>query len=52
MEKNIGTIDRIGRVIIALAIAELYSEGYTSGTARIFLLVLAGILFFTGLIGF
>lgn len=52
MKKNIGTIDRIGRVIIGLAIAELYRENYVSGTSGIIFLVIAGILALTGLIGF
>jgi len=40
MKQNMGTIDRVGRVIVALAIGVLYFTGQISGT----LAIVAGIL--------
>lgn len=48
--KNMGIIDRIIRVIVAILIAVLYFTGVVSGTLGIVLLVVAGILFLTSII--
>jgi len=52
MKKNMGSIDRILRVIIAAIVAVLYFSGAISGTLGIVLLVLAGIFILTGLVSF
>ena len=52
MKKNIGTTDRIARILIAVAIAALYFTNAISGILAIVLLVLAGIFILTGFIGF
>jgi hypothetical protein len=52
MKKNMGTADRIIRVIIAAIFVILYFTKVIAGTWGIVLLVLAGILLVTSLIGF
>lgn len=52
MKKNMGTADRIIRVIIAAIITTLYFTNVISGTLGIVLLVLAGIFVLTSLISF
>jgi len=48
--KNMGTVDRIVRVIIAALIAVLYFTEIITGTTAIVLLILAGIFVLTSLI--
>ncbi len=48
--KNMGTIDRIVRVILALAIGLLYFLNLISGTLAIVLLIAAGIFLLTSLV--
>jgi fatty acid desaturase len=52
MKKNMGSADRIIRVIIAAVIGVLYFTGIISGTVGIVLLVLAGVFVLTSLIRF
>jgi len=52
MRKNMGTADRIIRVILAVIIAVLYFTNVISGTVGIVLLVLAGIFVLTSLVSF
>jgi hypothetical protein len=52
MKKNMGTIDRIIRVILAVIVAVLYFTGQISGTAAIILGVFALIFVITSAIGF
>ncbi len=52
MKKNMGTADRIIRVIIAAIIAVLYFTGVISGILGVVLLVLAGVFVLTSLISF
>ncbi len=52
MKKNMGTADRIIRVIIAAIVGVLYFTGTITGTLGIVLLVLAGCFRFTSLISF
>ncbi len=52
MKKNMGSADRIIRVIIAAIVAVLYFTGTISGTLGIVLLVLAAVFVLTGLVGF
>lgn len=52
MKKNMGTIDKVIRIAIAIVIAALYFAGQISGTVAIIGLVLAGVFIVTSLIGF
>jgi hypothetical protein len=52
MKKNMGTADRIIRVIIAAIVAILYYTGTISGTLGIVLLLLAGIFVLTSIVSF
>lgn len=52
MTKNMGSADRIIRVIIAAIVSILYFTGTISGTLGIVLLVLAGVFVLTSLISF
>lgn len=52
MTKNMGTVDRIVRFIVAAAIAILYVSGVISGTLAIILGVLAVVFLATSIIGF
>lgn len=47
MKKNMGTIDRIIRIVIAGTIAALYFAGSIGGTLGIILLALAAVLALT-----
>jgi len=51
MVKNEASLDRVLRILIALIIVILYSINIVGGTLGIILLVVAGIMFFTGLLG-
>lgn len=50
MKKNMGSADRIIRVLIALVIATLYFMEIISGTVAIVLLVLAAVFVLTSLV--
>ena len=52
MKKNMGTADRIIRVILTAVIAVLYFTQVISGTLGIVLLIVAGIFLLTGIISF
>lgn len=52
MTKNMGSADRIIRVIIAAIVGVLYFTGTISGTLGIILLVLAGVFVLTSVISF
>lgn len=52
MKKNIGTKDKIIRVILAVIVAVLYFLHLISGTLAIILLIVAGILILTSIISF
>jgi hypothetical protein len=52
MKKNMGTIDRAIRVLLAIVIGILYLTGNISGTAAIILGILAVIFILTSVIGF
>lgn len=51
MKKNLGNMDRVLRVIIALAIVALYFAGAISGPVAIGLLVAGGIFVLTSIVG-
>ena len=50
MTKNMGTIDRVIRVIIALTVGVLYFMGLISGTVALILGVLAVVFVLTSLV--
>lgn len=52
MQKNMGSADRIIRIILAAVVAFLYYNKTITGTLGIVLLVLAGIFVLTSLISF
>ncbi len=52
MKKNMGTADRIIRIILAAVVGFLYYNGTITGTLGIVLLVLAGVFVLTSLISF
>ncbi len=52
MKKNVGSIDVIIRLLIAIVLTILYFNGIIAGTWGIVLLVVAGILLITSMIGF
>ena len=52
MKKNMGTIDKVIRILVAVIFAVLYLTHVVSGTLGIILLVLAGIFVLTSLLSF
>ena len=52
MKKNMGTIDKVVRVIAALVVASLYFTGLISGLLATVLFVIAAIFIGTSFIGF
>lgn len=52
MKANMGTADKLIRIIIAIVIAALYYKEIITGTVGIVLLVLAGVFVLTSLISF
>lgn len=51
MKKNVGTIDKVIRLIAAAIIAVLYFTHVINGTLGIVLLVIAGVLVLTSFVG-
>ncbi len=52
MTKNMGSMDKTIRIVIAAIVATLYFTGVVSGTLGIVLLVLAGVFVLTSLVSF
>lgn len=52
MKSNMGSIDKIIRILVAILIGVLYFTGQLSGTIAIILLVVAGIFILTSFVGF
>jgi hypothetical protein len=52
MKKNMGTIDRIIRILLAIVVFILYMTGGITGVAAIILGILAFVFIITSLIGF
>lgn len=52
MRKNMGSADKIIRIIVAIIIGVLYFTNVLTGTLGIVLLVLAGIFILTSVISF
>jgi hypothetical protein len=51
MKTNVGTIDKVIRIALAIVFAVLYFTGTVSGTRGIILLVLGGVFLLTSLMG-
>jgi uncharacterized membrane protein YtjA (UPF0391 family) len=51
MKKNMGTIDKVIRVIVAIVIGVLYFTGQITGTAAIILGILAVVFLLTSIVG-
>jgi len=52
MKQNMGSADRIIRVVLAVAVAVLYFTGLISGTVAIILGILAIVFLLTSVVGF
>lgn len=52
MKKNIGTTDKMIRIIVAIVLLALYFTGTISGTLAYVGIAVAGIFLLTGLINF
>jgi len=52
MAKNMGSVDRIIRAVLAVAVAVLYFTGIISGTVAIILGILAIVFLLTSSVGF
>ena len=52
MKKNMGTIDRAVRTLLALTVIVLYFTGMITGTAAVILGIFAAIFLATSILGF
>jgi hypothetical protein len=52
MKKNMGTVDKVIRVLVAVIILVLYFTHVVSGTLAVILLIIAGVFVVTSLLGF
>ena len=52
MKKNVGNIDRVVRIVLAIILGALYFTGTVTGTTGIILLVLGIVFLGTSLVGF
>lgn len=52
MKKNMGTIDKVLRILVAAVIAGLYFANIISGTVAIVLLIVAGAFIITSFMSF
>jgi len=52
MKKNMGSVDRIIRILLAVVVLVLYLTGQISGTAAIVLGIIAVIFVLTSAVGF
>ena len=52
MKKNMGTADKVVRILVAIIIAGLYFANQISGTAATILLIFAGVFILTSFMSF
>jgi hypothetical protein len=52
MKKNMGTIDRVIRILVAVVIIALYFMGEITGTAAIILMIFAAVFILTSFMSF
>lgn len=51
MKKNMGTVDRVVRIVAAIAVVALYLTGQISGTAAVVLGIFAAVFVATSVVG-
>ena len=51
MKKNMGTVDRVVRIVAAIAVVALYLTGQISGTAAVVLGIFAVVFVATSVVG-
>ncbi len=51
MKKNVGTIDRVIRLVVSVILAYLYFSDIVTGTLGIVVLIIAGVFTLTSLVG-
>jgi hypothetical protein len=52
MKKNMGLIDKVVRILVAIVVIALYFTNVISGVLAIILLIFAGVFILTSLLGF
>jgi len=52
MKKNMGTIDKVIRILVAVVVAVLFFTNVITGTLGIILLVLSAVLVLTSMVSF
>jgi hypothetical protein len=52
MKKNMGTVDKVIRILVAMVVVILYFTNVISGTLAIILLLLSGVFILTSFISF
>ena len=52
MKKNMGFIDKVVRILVAIVVIALYFTNVISGVLAIILLIFAGVFILTSLLGF
>jgi hypothetical protein len=52
MKKNIGTIDKVVRIMVAVVVVALYFSNIISGTLAIIMLAASAVFVVTSLLGF
>jgi hypothetical protein len=52
MKKNLGNVDRVVRILIAVVFAVLYFTGTVTGVAGIILLILGAVFVVTSIVSF
>ncbi len=52
MKKNMGSVDRVIRTLIALVVIVLFLTNAISGTLAVILLILAGVFIITSILSF
>lgn len=52
MKQNMGIVDRVIRVVLAVVVGVLYVTGQITGTAAVVLGILAVVFLATGIVGF
>jgi hypothetical protein len=52
MKTNVGSMDKVIRIVLALIFAGLYFPGTVTGTLGLVLVILGGVFLVTALVGF
>ncbi|MFN6115362.1 MAG: DUF2892 domain-containing protein, partial [Flavobacteriales bacterium] len=52
MKTNVGSMDKVIRIVLALIFAGLYFTGTVTGTLGLVLVILGGVFLVTALVGF